>query len=143
MSPHKTISIGALPLFDITPTGQSLPSPRIFCRDDTAAHGFQADSGEQTGDHGPACFFSRQQGVHLQLSVLIDEVPLQRVALLIDRTTDEPLLRDTLTDLWGRANPRSPNAGPTARIRFIDLANGYPAAVQHLVQLGDEVITAA
>jgi hypothetical protein len=39
--------------------------------------------------------------------------------------------------------PLSPTAGRTARIRFIDLASGYPAAVQHLVQLGDEVIAAA
>jgi hypothetical protein len=53
------------------------------------------------------------------------------------------LLRHTLMDLWERVHPGSPNAGQTARIRFVDLANGYPAVVRYLVQLGDEVIATA
>jgi hypothetical protein len=39
-------------------------------------------------------------------------------------------------------HPRSPNAGHPAQIRFVDLAQDYPAAVRHLVRLGDEVIAA-
>jgi hypothetical protein len=72
---------------------------------------------------------------------LIDEVPLHRVALLIDKTTDEPLLKRTLADLWRRINSQSPNAcGGIARVRMIDLACGYPAAVRRLMQLGDKLI---
>ena len=88
-------------------------------------------------------FTADNRGVIFELSVLIDEVPLNRVALLIDRSTDEPRLRLTLTDLWERVHPQSPNAGASARIRFVDLGGGYPAAVQHLVQLGDYIVAAA
>jgi hypothetical protein len=87
-------------------------------------------------------FSANSRGCIFELSVLIDEVPLHRVALLIDRTTDEPLLRETLLGLWQFVNPRSPNAGSPARIRFIDLAHGYPGTVRHLVALGDEILAA-
>jgi hypothetical protein len=61
--------------------------------------------------------------------------------LLIDPTTDEPLLRRTLADLWRRMNPQSPNAyGGIARLTMIDLACGYPAAVRCIMQRGDELI---
>jgi hypothetical protein len=88
-------------------------------------------------------FTADNKGVIFELRVLIDEVPLNRVALLIDRSTDEPLLRQTLTDLWDRVHPHSPNVGASARIRFVDLGGGYRAAVQHLMDLGDDIVAAA
>ncbi len=85
-------------------------------------------------------FTPERKGCIFELGALIDAVPLRRVVLLIDQTTDEPLLRRTLADLWQRMNPQSPNAyGEIARVRAIDLACGYPAAVGRLMQLGDEV----
>ncbi len=85
-------------------------------------------------------FTSKRRGCIFELGALIDAVPLQRVVLLIDQTTDEPLLRQTLADLWRRMNTQSPNAhGGIARLRMIDLACGYPAAVRRLMRLGDEV----
>jgi len=86
-------------------------------------------------------FTSARQGCIFELGVLIDTVPLARVALLIDHTTDEPLLRQTLADLWKRMTSHSPNAtGRLASVRLIDLATGYPAAVRRLMELGDEVV---
>jgi hypothetical protein len=86
-------------------------------------------------------FRQEKQGSIFELGTLIDTVPLERVALLIDRTTDEPLLRRTLADLWRTMNPGSPNAsGGSARLRLIDLAYGYPAAVRSLLQRGDELL---
>ena len=86
-------------------------------------------------------FTSGRRGAIFELGALIDEVPLHRVVLLIDHTTDEPLLRRTLEDLWRRMEPESPNAhGGTGRLRIIDLGCGYPAAVRRLMQLGDEVL---
>jgi hypothetical protein len=86
-------------------------------------------------------FTPERKGCIFELGALIDEVPLHRIALLIDQTTDEPLLRRTLADLWQRMKPQSPNAdGGIARVRMIDLACGYPAAVRRLMQLGDEFI---
>jgi hypothetical protein len=89
-------------------------------------------------------FTSDRKGSIFELGALIDEVPLGRVALLIDQTTDEPLLRQTLADSWRKMNPQSPNAtGGLARVRMIDLACGHPAAVRRLMQLGDEVLSSS
>ena len=86
-------------------------------------------------------FTSANKGCLFELGVLIETVSLARVALLIDRTTDEPLLRRTLADLWTKMTPRSPNATlGLAKVRIIDLAGGYSTAVRRLMQLGDEVL---
>lgn len=85
-------------------------------------------------------FTVERKGCIFELGVLLDKVPLHRVVLLIDQTTDEPLLRQMLADLWRKMDPRSPNIGGFTRIRIIDLACGHPAAVRRLMQLGDEVI---
>jgi hypothetical protein len=84
-------------------------------------------------------FASERKGCTFELGALIDEVPLSRVTLLIDHTTDEPVLRRTLADRWRMMSPHSPNAcGGTARVRMIDLAFGAPAVVHRLMQLGSE-----
>ena|SRR5947208_366168 len=86
-------------------------------------------------------FTSARKGSIFELGALIDEVPLHRVALLIDQTTDEPLLRRTIADLWQRMKPQSPNAyGGIGRVRMLDLACGYRLAARRLMQLGDELI---
>jgi hypothetical protein len=53
-------------------------------------------------------FTAERKGCIFELGALIDEVPLNRVVLLIDQTTDEPLLRQTLADLWRKLNTQSP-----------------------------------
>ena len=84
-------------------------------------------------------FASERKGCTYELGALIDEVPLSRVALLIDQTTDEPVLRRTLADRWRMMSPHSPNArNGSARVRIIDLACGPAAAVHRLMQLGSE-----
>jgi len=84
-------------------------------------------------------FTSAKKGCTFELGALIDEVPLDRVALLIDRTTDEAVLRRTLADQWQTMSPQSPNAySETARVTMIDLASGPAAAVHRLMQLGSE-----
>jgi hypothetical protein len=87
-------------------------------------------------------FAPGRKGSIFELGALIDEVPLRRIVLLMDQTTDEPLLRRTLDDLWRGIRPQSPNAyGGIGRLRMIDLGCGYPAAVRRLMQLGDDVMT--
>ena len=84
-------------------------------------------------------FASERKGCTFELGALIDEVPLGRVALLIDQTTDDAALRRTLADRWRMMSPQSPNAcGGTARVRMIDLACGPAAVVHRLMQLGSE-----
>lgn len=86
-------------------------------------------------------FTASSAGVIFELGALIDILPISRVALLVDRTTDEPLLRRILSDRWLNMSPDSPNAlTRSATARIIDLAGGYPAAVGRLLRLGDDVL---
>lgn len=86
-------------------------------------------------------FTSERKGCIFELGALFDTVPLKRVVALIDQTTDEPLLKQTLAHWCQSMNPKSPNASKEiVRIRMIDLACGYPAAVHRLMQICDELI---
>jgi len=86
---------------------------------------------------------SQRRGSIFELGILIDEVPLNRVVLLTDKTTDGLLLRQTLGDLWRNMSARSPNAhGGIGRVRMIDLACGYTFAVRRLLQISDRLLLA-
>ena len=88
-------------------------------------------------------FTAGSAGVMFELGALIDVVPINRVALLVDPRTDKPLLRRALTDRWRHMSPKSPNAHTgSATARLIDLDGGYPAAVRRLLRLGDDVLSA-
>jgi hypothetical protein len=89
-------------------------------------------------------FSASNAGVMFELGALIDLVSIDRVALLVDRTTDQPLLRQALTDRWRTMSPASPNAhAGAATARLIDLDGGYPTAVWRLLRLGDDILSAA
>jgi hypothetical protein len=89
-------------------------------------------------------FTSERRGCIFELGALLDHLPLERVVLLIDRTTDVPLLEQTLRSLWAGMDPSSPNRHAVAgRVRMIDLTRGYPRAVRRLMQIGDEVLAKA
>ena len=86
-------------------------------------------------------FTSERRGCIFELSALIDTLPLERVVLLTDRTTDMALLRQTLARLWETMDSASPNAGSgTGRLRVIELRRGYARAVRRIMQIGDEVM---
>jgi hypothetical protein len=114
----------------------------FFCRDDTwqqTVTRLMAQSDLVVMDL--RAFTSKNWGCIFELGALLNEVPLHRIVLLIDQSTDELFLRQTLTDQWGAINSQSPNAsGEDTRVRMLDLACGYPATVRCLMQLGDEVI---
>jgi hypothetical protein len=55
-------------------------------------------------------FTSKKKGCIFELGTLINEVPLDHVELLIDKTTDETFLRRTLADFWRNINPQSPRS---------------------------------
>jgi len=115
----------------------------FFCRSDTwrqTVRRLMAQSDLVAMDL--RAFTSKRTGVMFELRALIDEVPLNHVVLLVDKTTDEPFLRRTLAELWQNMSPQSPNVTGVAKARMIDLANGYPAAVRRLLQLGDEILAA-
>jgi hypothetical protein len=86
-------------------------------------------------------FTSERRGCIFELGALIDHLPLERVVLLIDRTTDLPLLTQTLQSLWAGMAPGSPNRRAAAgHVKAIDLTRSYPRAVRRLMQIGDAAL---
>jgi hypothetical protein len=64
-------------------------------------------------------FSPTDQGCITELAHMLAAVPLDRVLLIEDATTDEPFLRETLETLWSRLPAGSPNrslAEPALRI---------------------------
>ncbi len=64
-------------------------------------------------------FAKTNQGCTYELEQLLDYVDLDRVALVIDNSTDREFLQQTLRDLWSRLLPDSPNrqlANPTIHV---------------------------
>lgn len=72
--------------------------------------------------------FSRtNQGVIFELGRLLDGVPLSRVVLLVDQTTDRAFLETTLQSLWSNLSASSPNQtnrSPIARLFAMDGQSG-------------------
>lgn len=57
--------------------------------------------------------FSRSnRGCTYELRVLLDSVPVERIVLMIDATTDQSCLEELLEDLWRTPAPTSPNLAP-------------------------------
>jgi hypothetical protein len=88
-------------------------------------------------------FTPERRGCVFELGAILDDVPLSRVALLIDATTNEQTLKATLAELWQTVKPDSPNLRGGARVHIIHLAAGYTAAVRRLMQRGDELVATA
>jgi hypothetical protein len=58
-------------------------------------------------------FSSQNAGVIHEIRELIDVVPLGRIVFVIDDTTDELFLRQTIQESWNRMSPTSPNWSST------------------------------
>lgn len=73
--------------------------------------------------------FSRQNaGAAFEIDELINVVPLERVVFIVDDTTDERFLRQTVQQSWDRMRPTSPNVsstpGPLRLFRFTGSRSG-------------------
>lgn len=82
----------------------------FFCHDDTwrmvlsrLARGSDAVLMDLRG------FSPQNAGVVYEINELINLVPLEKVVFVVDGTTDEPFLRQTARECWGRIRPTSPN----------------------------------
>jgi len=54
-------------------------------------------------------FSSLNSGCIFEIDELLNLVPMERVVLVIDNATDEAFLRSTMTELWRKMCPTSPN----------------------------------
>jgi hypothetical protein len=98
----------------------------LFCHDDTWRSALQALV------QGSDCilldlrgFTVARQGVTYEITQLVELVPLRRVLVLVDDTTDHNFLRTVLDTAWRGIGPASPNWGEGGALRVLQ---GKPRA---------------
>jgi hypothetical protein len=70
-------------------------------------------------------FTAANQGCIFEIQHLVTAVPLHRIVLLIDRSTDIPFLEQTLRDAWSTMPHDSPNAGAGRHsLRILQASSG-------------------
>jgi len=74
-----------------------------------------------------------KQGCVFELQALIDLVPAQRIALLVDASTEMAFLHTTVQACLARMSASSPNAQAPGRITLLDISGGERAAVEQLL----------
>jgi hypothetical protein len=80
-------------------------------------------------------FGPEKQGCVFELQALLDTVPAQRVALLVDKSTKIDFLHATVQACLARVSGSSPNALAPGRITLLNTDSGELAAVEHLLSM--------
>jgi hypothetical protein len=75
------------------------------------------------------------QGCVFELQALLDLVPAQRVALLVDKSTRLDFLDTTIEACRGRVPATSPNVQASARMTLVNIDGGEQAAVDQLLRM--------
>src|SRR5215208_1467649 len=79
-------------------------------------------------------FSQENHGVVYEIEELISVVPLERVVFVIDQTTDEKFLRQTVEGSWDRMSPTSPNQSSTPeRLQLFRFTGSHGGEFQHLL----------
>ena len=79
-------------------------------------------------------FSQENHGVVYEIEELINIVPLERVEFVIDQTTDEKFLRQTVEGSWDRMSPTSPNQSSTPeRLQLFRFTGSHGGEFQHLL----------
>lgn len=108
----------------------------FFCRDHTWRSMVQALAREDTAVLMDLRSFSPDNaGCRWELQQLLDTVPLERVLLLVDASTDVAYLEQTLQQLWAEVDAGSPNLPGTPRIHVMRLEKGPRSAIGALLGL--------
>lgn len=109
----------------------------FFCHDDTwkaAVAGLVSGSDAILMDL--RSFSAQNQGCVYELGLLLGVAPLARSVLLIDDSTDEAFLRETLQGLWQRAPADSPDAAsPDPTLRLARAGRRAPEDAERILAL--------
>jgi hypothetical protein len=87
-------------------------------------------------------FTASNQGCLFELQSLIDTVPVARVVLVTDRSTDAPFLQQTLTECWRRMDAGSPNRQTVGALTLLETGQRDVTAVAALLAIADKVLAA-
>ena len=80
-------------------------------------------------------FSADNAGVIYELNELINVMPVARIVLLVDRTTDIAFLKETLKHCWSNMRPDSPNRGISkATLTACEVAAERQLEVAHVLQ---------
>jgi hypothetical protein len=82
-------------------------------------------------------FGPEKQGCVFELQALLDLVPAQRIALLVDASTRMEFLHDTLKACLARMSASSPNTLAPGRVTLLDIGGGERAAVAQLLSMAE------
>ncbi len=75
-------------------------------------------------------------GAIFEVSELIDVMPLEQIVFVVDDTTDERLLRQTVQRSWDQMRPTSPNRSATsARIRLFRFTGSRSGGIRQLLRV--------
>jgi hypothetical protein len=85
-------------------------------------------------------FSPDNKGCVFELQSLVAHVPLGKIMLLIDATTDVAFLRQTLDACWGATAGRSARAGEAGAITLLDTRGHDALAVDRLMALADQAL---
>jgi hypothetical protein len=85
-------------------------------------------------------FSPDNKGCVFELQSLIARVPLDKITLLTDATTDLTFLRQTLDTCWRAAENRSARAGEAGSLVLLDTKGRDLLAVDTLMALADEAL---
>ena len=80
-------------------------------------------------------FGPEKQGCVFELQALLDLVPAQRIALLVDASTKMEFLHTTVQACLARMSASSPNALAPGHVTLLDISGGERAAVDQLLSM--------
>jgi len=81
-------------------------------------------------------FMSKHRGCIFEIEQLLASVPLQRIVLLVDRSTDVPFLEQILQDAWRIIPTDSPNAiAGEHRVRILQASSSHRQTLNTLLSL--------
>ena len=86
-------------------------------------------------------FSAEHRGCIVELQSLIDLVPVTKTILMVDGSTDVPLLRLMLGDCWRSMAEDLPNRQITAALTLLDVGRRGVRAVDALLTIADEILT--
>ncbi len=87
-------------------------------------------------------FSPANEGCLFELQSLVDTVPVARVVVLTDRSTDVPFLRQILGECWRHMDAGSPNQRAPGALTLLATGRREVAAVAALLAIADEVVAA-